>query len=60
MSQIKKKLKIKKIFLEIRKHCYISMCIFFICIGVFYLSCAAVITIIPYYQQEIAKQLSIL
>ena len=43
---------------HIKKHCYLTMCLFFIGIGLFYLTCALAITIIPQYKQQIANQLS--
>lgn len=50
--------KTRTVLLEIRKHCYISMCILLIFIGLFYLSCALLITVVPHYQQQIAKEFS--
>lgn len=49
-----------KIITQIKKHVYLSLCLFFILIGTIYLACAVAITILPYYQQAIAKEFSII
>ncbi len=48
----------RNVYIQIRKHLYRSLCLFFISIGLFYLACAVAITVIPYYKQEIASELS--
>ena len=46
------------IWLQIRRHSYISMCILVICIGFLYLACASLIKVIPLYQKQIAQEFS--
>lgn len=47
---------IRRIWLQVRKHCYLSLCAFVVCMGMFYLACAALLIALPHYQQQITQE----